>query len=211
MTIPTYLKDPLSIKNASKRIAKERLDLSSFKALEAEVAMQVVQSNCIPEILPQLRFVADPTALKSLFSRQRLKVLCDVEAVGCFLRYQGVLDVNCYINEKRIAEMARTRGETRAMNAVRLWLPHLRNAVVVIGNAPTALFRLLELLEGGAPRPSLIIAMPPGFVGAGAAKECLLKIATQEQLPTITLLGEHGGSAMSAAAFNALAAVLQKS
>ena len=102
-------------------------------------------------------------------------------------------------------EMARTKGITRSMAAVDCWKPDLAGSVVVIGNAPTALFRLLELLEEGANPPELILGFPVGFVGAAESKQALLEEATRKDIPFITLLGRRGGSAIASAALNSIA------
>jgi precorrin isomerase len=107
------------------------------------------------------------------------------------------------LNEPGVAKSARARHTTRSAAAVDLWRPRLEGAVVAIGNAPTALFRLLELIDEGAGRPALILGFPVGFVGAAESKEAL--IAHPAGVPFITLRGRRGGSAFAAAAVNALA------
>jgi len=110
----------------------------------------------------------------------------------------------CYLNDSRAAELAQASGETRSMAAVELWRDQLAGSVVVIGNAPTALFRLLELIEQGADKPALIIGMPVGFVGAAESKQLLWDQHQNLGIECITLLGRQGGSAVSAASCNAL-------
>jgi precorrin-8X/cobalt-precorrin-8 methylmutase len=109
----------------------------------------------------------------------------------------------CTLNDHGIADEAKTRGDTRSAVAVERWSDQLPDAVVCIGNAPTALFRLLELLAGGAPRPAVILGFPVGFVGAADSKLALIE--TARDIPFITLHGRRGGSAIAAAAVNALA------
>jgi precorrin-8X/cobalt-precorrin-8 methylmutase len=137
--------------------------------------------------------------------RRGATVLCDVEMVryGLSRRYlQG--DVLCFVNAE--PEQANQRGETRSMRALSHWSKHLAGSIVVIGNAPTALFRLLEMLYAGAPRPALIIAMPVGFIGAQEAKQALIEHAPDIlNIPCVTLQGRRGGSALTAATLNALA------
>jgi precorrin-8X/cobalt-precorrin-8 methylmutase len=106
------------------------------------------------------------------------------------------------LNEPSVAEAARTRHTTRSAAAVDLWQPRLEGAVVAIGNAPTALFRLLELIDEGAGRPALVLGFPVGFVGAAESKEALIEHAAD--IPYVTLRGRRGGSAFAAAAVNAL-------
>jgi precorrin-8X/cobalt-precorrin-8 methylmutase len=109
----------------------------------------------------------------------------------------------CTLRDPETAELAAARRTTRSAAAVERWLPHLKDAVVAIGNAPTALFRLLELLAEGAPRPALVLGFPVGFVGAAEAKAALADFG--HGLEFITLRGRRGGSALAAAAVNALA------
>jgi len=108
-----------------------------------------------------------------------------------------------YHYDRRVADLARKIGTTRSAAAVELWRPHLAGAVVAIGNAPTALFHLLEMIERGASPPALILGFPVGFVGAAESKAAL--IGNRLGLPFIALQGRRGGSALAAAAINALA------
>jgi precorrin-8X/cobalt-precorrin-8 methylmutase len=111
-------------------------------------------------------------------------------------------EVICTLRGPRVAELAKKIDNTRTAAAMQLWLPHLAGALVVVGNAPTALFRLIELLDSGAPKPAAVIAMPVGFVGAAESKEA---IAADGRVPFEIVKGRLGGSAMAAAAVNALA------
>jgi len=114
--------------------------------------------------------------------------------------------VHCFLNSAGVPELAKQRAETRTMAALDHWLPLLPGGIAVIGNAPTALFRLLELLADGAPPPALIIGMPVGFVGAAESKQALLAFAAEAgRPPMITLAGRAGGSALAASVVNALA------
>ena len=110
-------------------------------------------------------------------------------------------EVICTLRDPRVPELANSISNTRTAAAMQLWLPHLAGALVVVGNAPTALFRLIELLDG-APKPAAVIAMPVGFVGAAESKEA---IAADGRVPFAIVKGRLGGSAMAAAAVNALA------
>lgn len=132
-------------------------------------------------------------------------VLCDCEMVraGIAPLPAGASPVLSFLNDPRVPELARRMGNTRSAAAVDLWGERLEGAVVVAGNAPTALFRLYELLEAGAPRPAAVIGIPVGFVGAAESKALLAEGITG--VPFLTVLGRRGGSAMASAAFNALA------
>jgi precorrin-8X/cobalt-precorrin-8 methylmutase len=108
----------------------------------------------------------------------------------------------CTLDDPATARLAQELGTTRTAAAMELWRPHLAGAVVAIGNAPTALFRLLEMLDAGAPHPAAIIGMPVGFVGAAESKDALM---ADGRVPCIIVRGRKGGSAMTVAAINALA------
>jgi precorrin-8X/cobalt-precorrin-8 methylmutase len=116
-------------------------------------------------------------------------------------------EVLCFLNEARIPELAAAWGTTRTAAAVSLWEPHLAGAVVAIGNAPTALFHLLEMLIAGAPRPAAVVGCPVGFLGAAESKEALASFADDHgiDVPFVTVRGRRGGSAMASSAVNALA------
>jgi len=116
-------------------------------------------------------------------------------------------EVLCFLNEEQVPELAAAWGTTRTAAAVSLWEPHLDGAVVAIGNAPTALFHLLEMLIAGAPRPAAVIGCPVGFIGAAESKEALASFSDEHgiDIPFVTVRGRRGGSAMASSAVNALA------
>jgi precorrin-8X/cobalt-precorrin-8 methylmutase len=132
-------------------------------------------------------------------------VLCDVEMVreGVTKRMRESPPI-CFLNDDRVAELARDKGETRSMAAVELWKPVLADSLVLIGNAPTALFRLIEVLQSCEARPALIVAMPVGFVGAAESQQLLWDCHRELGVDCITLLGRQGGSAVTSASCNAL-------
>ncbi|OUZ07565.1 precorrin-8X methylmutase [Aeromicrobium sp. PE09-221] len=116
-------------------------------------------------------------------------------------------EVICLLRDPAVPDLARSFGTTRSAAAVSLWEPHLDGAVVAIGNAPTALFHLLEMLIDGAPRPAAIVGVPVGFIGAAESKQALSSLADDHgiDIPYVTVHGRRGGSAMAASALNALA------
>ncbi len=131
-------------------------------------------------------------------------IFCDARMVADGVtraRLPASNDVICTLSDPATPELAAKLGTTRTAAAIEAWLPRLGGSVVAIGNAPTALFRLLEVISAGAPRPAAIIGMPVGFVGAAESKEALI----ESGLPAIVVRGRKGGSAMAAAAVNALA------
>lgn len=137
-------------------------------------------------------------------------ILCDATMVATGVtrsRLPRDNDVICLLNDPVVPDLARTWGTTRTAAAVSLWEPHLEGALVAIGNAPTALFHLLELLLGGAPRPAAIVGCPVGFIGAAESKQALAEFASTHgiDIPFVTVRGRRGGSAMTSSALNALA------
>ena len=133
-------------------------------------------------------------------------ILCDANMVANGVtrsRLSASNSVICTLRDERTPELARQLGNTRSAAAMELWLPDLGGAVVAIGNAPTALFHLLEMIDNGAPKPALILGFPVGFVGAAESKAELA--ANSRGVPFVTLHGRKGGSAIAAAAVNALA------
>lgn len=202
-----YIRDPGEIERQSFVQIRELADLSRFDPDQQQVAMRLIHTCGDPAIIDDLYFSewAVQAGLEAL--HRGTAVLCDVEMVrqGLSRRYLDA-PIHCFLNAQGIEEQARGTGETRSMAALAWWRPHLAGSIVAIGNAPTALFRLLEMLAEGAPRPALIIGMPVGFVGARESKQALLEVAPlQLGVPCITLSGRRGGSALTAATVNALA------
>lgn len=137
-------------------------------------------------------------------------ILCDATMVATGVtasRLPASNDVICLLNDPRVPDLARAFGTTRSAAAVSLWEPMLAGAVVAIGNAPTALFHLLELILDGGPRPAAIVGCPVGFIGAAESKQALVDLADHHgiDIPYVTVLGRRGGSAMTSSAVNALA------
>ncbi len=202
-----YLRDPDEIERQSFAQIRQLTDLSGLDADQQQVAMRLVHTSGDPGIVQDLHFSPGAVAAGLAALKQDAGVLCDIEMVshGISKRYlQG--PVRCFLNAPEVAAQARQTGETRSMAAMAQWPAHLAGSIVAIGNAPTALFRLLDLLDEGAPRPALIIGMPVGFINAAESKQALWDVAPQEfHTPCITLLGRRGGSSLAAATVNALA------
>jgi precorrin-8X/cobalt-precorrin-8 methylmutase len=202
-----YLRDPDEIERQSFARIRQLTDLSRFDADQQQVAIRLVHTSGDPGIVQDLHFSPGAIAAGLAALAQGADVLCDIEMVsqGISKRYLPG-QIYCFLNAPEVAERARQTDETRSMAAMAEWPAHLAGSIVVIGNAPTALFRLLELLDEGAPRPALIIGMPVGFINAAESKQALWDIAPAElQTPCITLLGRRGGSPPAAATLNALA------
>jgi precorrin-8X/cobalt-precorrin-8 methylmutase len=202
----TYLRDGSAIYQRSFAIIRAEADLARFDADEAKIAVRMIHACGMVELAPHIVFGGQPVAAARRALDAGLPILCDAEMVAHGItrsRLPAANAVICTLNDPRIPDLAETLGTTRSAAALDLWADRLAGAVVAIGNAPTALFRLLDLIDAGAPRPAAILGIPVGFVGAAEAKAALA--ADSRGVPFITVRGRIGGSAMTAAAVNALA------
>ena len=201
-----YLRDGTAIYQRSFAIIRAEADLSRFSADEADVAVRMIHACGLVEAAQHIVFGANAVAAGRLALATGAPILCDAEMVAQGItraRLPARNEVICTLNDARVAGLAQKHGTTRSAAALDLWLDRLSGAVVAIGNAPTALFRLLDLLDTGAPKPAVILGIPVGFVGAAESKEALA--ANPRGVPFIIVRGRMGGSAMTAAAVNALA------
>ncbi len=201
----SYIKDPHAIEQESFNRIRALSNLTSFDSDQSQIAMRLIHTCGDPGISDAIRISeqAVTSGLKAIVNNA--PILCDVEMVKHGLTKRMIKqDVHCYLNDDRVPELAKQQGETRTMAALRYWEPHLEGSVVLIGNAPTALFRLMEMIQAGSPQPALIIGVPVGFVGAAESKNALIAFGDKHSIPYITVAGFVGGSAMTAAAFNAL-------
>ncbi len=204
MTRP-YIRDGAAIYRQSFATIRAETDLSGLSEAEARVAVRVVHACGMTEIAPRLRFTAGFTDAARAALAAGAPILCDAKMVAQGItraRLPAGNAVICTLDDPRTPALAASIGNTRSAAALDLWGDQLAGAVVAIGNAPTALFRLLELLDAGAPPPAAIIGLPVGFVGAAESKDALF---AETHLPSLTLGGRLGGSAMAVAAVNALA------
>lgn len=205
MTVQDYIRDGAAIYARSFAIIRAEADLARFSPEEERVAVRIIHACGMVEI-------ARDIIMSLSFARSAMSalaagapILCDSMMVADGItraRLSAKNPVICTLRDPRVPEIAAEIGNTRTAAAMELWKPHLAGSVVVVGNAPTALFRLLELLDAGAPKPEAVIGMPVGFVGAIEAKEAL---AADGRVPFAIVRGRKGGSAMAAAAVNALA------
>ncbi len=202
----SYLRDPGEIYERSFEIVRAEADLAHLPETLHDVAVRLMHACGMTDLPMDLAWGGDPVASGAAALKDGAPVLVDVEMVRRGV-IAGRLPANnkvvCTLNNDGIAESAKGRGETRSAVAVEQWGDNLDGAVVCIGNAPTALFRLLELLRDGAPRPSVILGFPVGFVGAAESKQALIDNGLE--IPFLTLRGRRGGSAIAAAALNAIA------
>jgi precorrin-8X/cobalt-precorrin-8 methylmutase len=164
------------------------------------------QVDLVPDLVVHPRLVSSARAALA----SGAPVLTDARMVAMGItagRLPAANPVLCYLNDERVPALAAEWSTTRTAAAVSLWEPHLEGAVVAIGNAPTALFHLMELLIAGAPRPAAIVGIPVGFIGAAESKDALVSLREEHDIdvPFVTVRGRRGGSAMASSAVNALA------
>jgi precorrin-8X/cobalt-precorrin-8 methylmutase len=201
-----YLRDGAAIYERSFAIIRAEADLSRFSPEEAEVAVRMIHAAGQVEVVGLIEFAPGFVSAARKALRGGAPILCDAEMVAHGVTRARLLaknEVICTLRNPRVPGLAAKLGTTRSAAALELWRDKLAGAVIAIGNAPTALFRLLEMLETGAAKPAAIIGVPVGFVGAAESKEAL---ATNScGMPYLIVRGRIGGSAMTAAAVNALA------
>lgn len=202
----SYIKSGAAIYKESFSIIRREADLSAFEPDLARVVVRMIHACGMTDLPRDVEASHDAavTGVEALLAGAPL--LCDATMVANGItraRLSRSNEVLCTLTDTRTAELAATLQTTRSAAALELWRDKLAGSVVVIGNAPTALFHLLDMLEQGAPRPALIIGIPVGFVGAAESKAALA--ANQFRVPFLTVHGRRGGSAIAAAAVNALA------
>ena len=201
-----YLRCGTAIYQQSFAIIRAEADLSRFSEAEADVAVRMLHACGMVEIAKNIVFADEVITAAREALDAGAAILCDSEMVSHGVtraRLPAGNAVICTLRDPTIPALAEKLGTTRSAAALELWLDRLEGAVVAIGNAPTSLFRLLEMLDEGAPRPAAILGIPVGFVGAAESKEAL--IANPRGVPFIAVRGRVGGSAMTAAAVNGLA------
>jgi len=201
-----YLKDPEEIYRRSFAIVRAEAGVGALPPGIVEIAQRLVHACGMPDIVADLRFhsEAGTAARRALESGAPVLADCQMVVSGVMAsRLPAGNRVVCTLNEEAVPRLAADRGTTRSAAAVDLWAEDLPGAIVAIGNAPTALFRLLELLDEGVPPPAAIFGFPVGFVGAAESKDALAE--DMHGVPFVTLLGRRGGSAMASAAVNAVA------
>ena len=201
----SYIRDGAEIYRRSFAIIRAESDLARFTPEEEPVAVRIIHACGMVEVARDI--VMAPGF--AVGTRQALQagapILCDSKMVANGItrsRLPAGNDVVCTLDDPSVPRLAQELGNTRSAAAMELWRPLLAGAVVAIGNAPTSLFRLLEMLDDGAPLPAAVIGLPVGFVGARESKEAL---AADGRVPFLIVRGRKGGSAMAVAAVNALA------
>ncbi|MFG1349985.1 precorrin-8X methylmutase [Xanthobacter autotrophicus] len=207
MTLPfDYVRDGTAIYERSFAIIRAEADLSRFSTEEEDVAVRMIHACGLVEAARDFVFGPGAVAAARAALEAGAPILCDAQMVAHGItraRLPANNEVVCTLRDPAVPALAEKLGTTRSAAALELWRGQLAGAVVAIGNAPTALFHLLEMLDQGAPRPAAILGMPVGFVGAAESKDALA--ADPRGVPFAIVRGRLGGSAITSAAVNALA------
>ncbi|MFF0054002.1 precorrin-8X methylmutase [Streptomyces microflavus] len=201
-----YEKDGPAIYRQSFATIRAEADLAGLPADVSQVAVRMIHACGMVDLVTDLAFSPNAVADARAALRSGAPILCDVAMVASGVtrkRLPANNDVVCTLSDPSVPELAAKMGTTRSAAALELWRDRMEGAVVAVGNAPTALFRLLEMIEEGAPRPAAVIGVPVGFIGAMESKEALAEHASG--LEHLIVRGRRGGSAIAAAAINAIA------
>ncbi|WP_024279984.1 precorrin-8X methylmutase [Xanthobacter sp. 126] len=201
-----YVRDGTAIYERSFAIIRAEADLSRFSADEEDVAVRMIHACGLVEAARDFVFGPGSVAAARAALQAGAPILCDAQMVAHGItraRLPAGNEVICTLRDPAVPALAEKLGTTRSAAALELWGNHLAGAVVAIGNAPTALFHLLEMLDRGAPKPAAILGMPVGFVGAAESKDALAD--DPRGVPFAIVRGRLGGSAITSAAVNALA------
>jgi precorrin-8X/cobalt-precorrin-8 methylmutase len=200
-----YIQDGAAIYERSFAIIRAEAELARFSGVAERVVVRMIHACGMTDLPRDVEMSAAFAGAARNALRAGAPILCDAKMVANGItraRLPAGNDVLCTLDDPQVPALAGEMGTTRSAAAMELWRPHLAGSVVVIGNAPTSLFRLLEMLDAGAPRPAAVIGIPVGFVGAAESKAAL---AQDGRVPFLVVHGRRGGSAMAAAAVNALA------
>jgi precorrin-8X/cobalt-precorrin-8 methylmutase len=200
----TYIKDGAEIYRQSFATIRAEADLAGLPPDVERVAVRMIHACGMVDLVTDLAHSPDVVAKANAALRAGAPVLCDAQMIASGVtrrRLPADNEVLCTLGDPRVPALAEEMGTTRSAAALELWGDRLAGSVVAIGNAPTALFRLLEMLDAGAPHPAAILGLPVGFVGAAESKVAL----AEQTVPYLVVHGRRGGSAMAVAAVNAIA------
>ena len=200
-----YLRDGAAIYEKSFATIRSEADLSGLSDVQAQVAVRMIHACGMVDLTGDILISPCFADAARAALNAGAPILCDAKMVASGItrsRLPADNEVICTLGHDTVPDLARRLGTTRSAAALELWRDRIAGAIVAIGNAPTALFRLLELLDEGAPVPAAVIGVPVGFVGAAESKEAL---AARTDVPHLIVRGRRGGSAMATAAVNALA------
>jgi precorrin-8X/cobalt-precorrin-8 methylmutase len=205
-----YIADGPAIYADSFATIRREADLSHIPAEAEKLAVRMVHGTGQPDVVSDLVIHPELVSAARSALQRGAPILCDAYMVATGItagRLPAANDVHCFLRDPRVPTLARQWNTTRTAAAVSLWEPHIDGAVVAIGNAPTALFHLLEMLLDGASRPAAIVGCPVGFIGAAESKDALVSFSRDHgiDIPFVTVRGRRGGSAMTSSAINALA------
>ncbi|QYJ05465.1 precorrin-8X methylmutase [Nocardioides panacisoli] len=205
-----YLTDGPAIYVDSFATIRAEADLGRVPESAEKVAVRMIHGSGQTDLVEDLVIHPDLVDAGRTALEVGAPILCDTRMVADGVtagRLPAGNPVHCFLGDERVPGLAAAWGTTRTAAAVSLWEPHLAGAVVAIGNAPTALFHLLEMLVDGAPRPAAIVGCPVGFIGAAESKDALASLAADHgiDVPFVTVRGRRGGSAVTSSALNALA------
>ena len=201
-----YIRDGNEIYQKSFATIRAEANLSILPPDLEVVAVRLIHACGMTDIVKDLAYSEDVVKIGRAALKNGANILCDAQMVANGVtrkRLPANNPVICTLNEPEVANLAKDIGNTRSAAAMELWRSHIEGSIVAIGNAPTALFHLLEMLDQGLPRPAVILGFPVGFVGAIESKAALAE--NSRGVPFLTIHGRRGGSAMAAAALNALA------
>jgi precorrin isomerase len=201
-----YIRDGNEIYQKSFATIRAEANLSILTPDLKVVAVRLIHACGMTDIVKDLAYSEDVVKIGRAALQNGANILCDAQMVANGVtrkRLPANNPVICTLNEPEVANLAKDIGNTRSAAAMELWRSHIEGSIVAIGNAPTALFHLLELLDQGFPKPAVILGFPVGFVGAIESKAALAE--NSRGVPFLTIHGRRGGSAMAAAALNALA------
>jgi precorrin-8X/cobalt-precorrin-8 methylmutase len=201
-----YLRDPDKIYQASFSAISREVDLSQFPENLHKIVLRLVHAVAMPEIVADIAWQGDVAMAARTALANSAPIVVDANMVVAGImkdRLPKGSEVKCSLRDDSVPELALSLATTRSAAAVELWRPYLKGAIIAIGNAPTALFHLIDMLEDPeCPRPAVIFGFPVGFIGAAESKAYL--IDKNIGVPFITLQGRKGGSALAAAAVNAV-------
>ncbi|MCS0635085.1 precorrin-8X methylmutase [Streptomyces sp. LP05-1] len=203
-----YEKDGAEIYRQSFATIRAEADLAGLPADVSQVAVRMIHACGMTDLVRDLAFSPGVVARAREALRAGAPILCDARMVASGVtrkRLPADNEVVCTLNDPAVPELAAELGTTRSAAALELWRDRLAGSVVAIGNAPTALFHLLEMIRAGAPRPAAVLGIPVGFIGAAESKDALAAHAPELGVEHLVVRGRRGGSAMAAAALNAIA------
>ncbi|MFI2367471.1 precorrin-8X methylmutase [Streptomyces sp. NPDC018833] len=205
-----YEKDGAEIYRQSFATIRAEADLAGLPAEVSQVAVRMIHACGMVDLVRDLAYSPDVVLHARAALRAGAPILCDAQMVASGVtrkRLPADNEVICTLSDPSVPALAAELGTTRSAAALELWRDRLEGSVVAVGNAPTALFRLLEMIEQGAPRPAAVIGVPVGFIGAAESKDVLA--AHPLGLEHLVVRGRRGGSAMAAAAVNAIASEVE--